>query len=211
MTTAIVRVSGNTIISEPTNYQGYTYDADTGICTPTNNRCIPKWNAVKGVFQDLVHDRTFMDIGASFGFFCLKALELGATASIGLEKHPPYYRALADALSEVSVPGLEWVNSPWPNTDHRADVVMILAVIHHAFPRTPLEKILDDLWESSNRWVIAEWIARDDKQVRKKGYAPQHPEYNKERFLALAGERFGSVSFLGNSHHKTRFVYLLEK
>lgn len=211
MTTAIVRVVGDTIVSEPTNYQGFEYCTNTNICTPTNNRCIPKWNAVKAVFPELVRDHTFLDIGASFSFFCLKALECGATKSIGLEKHPPYYQALADVLLKVPVPGLEWVNGLWPKTGHKADVVMILAVIHHLFPRTPLEQILDDLWRTSNKWVIAEWIARDDKQVRRKGYAARHPEYNQERFLALAKERFSSVEFLGNSHHSTRFVYLLEK
>lgn len=211
MTTAIVTTEGNTIISAKTNYQGYTFDADASICTPTNNRCIPKWNAVKGVFPSLVRRHTFMDIGASFGFFCLKALECGATKSTGLERHQPYYQATMDALLKVPVPGLEWVNGDWPETGHTADVVMILAVIHHLFPQRPLEWILDNLWKSSDQWVIAEWIARDDKQVQRKGYTGRHPEYNQERFLELANERFSAVDYLGNSHHKTRFVYLLEK
>lgn len=211
MTTSIVTTKLNTIISADTNYQGFTYDVWTGICTPTNNRCILKWNVVKELFPGLRRGRTFLDIGASFGFFCFKALEYGAGLSTGLEKHPPYYRATADALLKVPVPGLEWVNGDWPHTGHRADVVMIMSVIHHLFPQRPLEQILDDLFACSNHWVIAEWISREDKQVRRKGFADKHPEYNQERFLALARKRFRSVKFLGNSHHATRFVYLMEK
>lgn len=210
-TTEIVTVEDGLVVSEDSNYQGYTYSPLLNLCLPTNKRCIRKWAVVQKVFPWLVRDRAFMDIGASFGFFCFKALEHGARLSIGLEKHPPYHRAMRDALRQAPVPNLEWVNGSWPETGHKADVVMILSVIHHLFPKKSLGAILDDLYQSSNRWVIAEWIARDDKQVQRKGFAKQHPEYSHEGFLLLASDRFRSVEFLGNGHHKTRFVYLLEK
>jgi len=211
-TTAIVTVTpGGQIVSAKTNYQGFLYDPASGVCTTSNRRCLEKWLTVKEVFLDLMEGHSFMDIGANLGYFCFKALEWGATKSIGLEKHLPYHQAMMEALLQVPVPRLEWVNGEWPATGHRADVVMILSVIHHLFPRTSLEQILDDLWQSSNQWVIAEWIARDDKQVQRKGFAVRRPEYNQEHFLALVRERFSSVEFLGNGHHDTRFVYLLEK
>jgi hypothetical protein len=207
MTTAIVTVEDGCIVSAKTNYQGFTYNPATNLCAPTNNRVVRKWAVVRDVFPELVRGRSFMDLGANFGFFNFKALECGAAHTIGIEAHEPYHAALAAALARVPVPGLEWVCARWPTT-HQADVVMALSLVHHLAMKTPLERILDDLRAGAHEAVIAEWIDPEDKQATRKGLH-ERPEYTRARWLALARERFSTVELLGHGHHDTRLVYLL--
>lgn len=207
MTTAIVTVEDGCIVSPGSNYQGFRYDPVANACTPTSNKTRRKWGAVASVFPALVCGRTFMDLGANFGFFNFKALECGATHTIGIEAHEPYHAALAAVLEQVPVPGLEWVCARWP-TPHQADVVMALSLVHHLAMKTPLERILDDLRAGTRRAVLAEWIDPEDKQAVRKGLH-ERPEYTRARWLALCRERFASVELLGHGHHETRLVYLL--
>lgn len=212
MTTAIVRLENDTIISKPTNYQGFEYNVVDNVCIPTGNRTPRKWGVVAGVFPELVCGKSFLDIGANFGFFCFKALEHGATKATGIEAHRPYWEALGNVLRENPVPRLEWVHVRWPDHYCTADVVMALAMVHHLFGNgMSLEVILDELRACANEYVIVEWIGRDDKQVIRKGIPDRYPEYDRTNFCYLMDQRFSDIVYLGTSHHETRHVYLLRK
>jgi len=214
-TTSIIRREGDLLISEPTNYQGYTLDTQTGLCTPTNGRSIPKWDAVKDVFPDIIRGRSFMDIGSAQGFFCWKALECGATHAIGVERRDTYWRELHQWLAPgfPASKNFQWVKSVWPfqTQNVQEDVVMCLSIVHHLFPRVSLATILQDLANSTARYLFVEWIGRADKMVIKKGWVGQHPEYDREQFVIIAQRIFDTVTFVHEGHHASRAIYLMEK
>ena len=212
MTTNIVEVyDGRLLVSYYKNYSGYVWSATSNICIPTNNRTGPKWEAVKDVFPDLVKDKTFVDIGASQGFFCFKALECGAKQVVGIEAHQPYWESVNNAIAQLILPpdNLDWLFGRWPAVSELGDVVMAMSVIHHWFPKRSLESILADLCDSAREYVIFEWVGREDRQVLKKGWLDRHPEYNRDEFLIQAAEIFSFVQFIHEGHHPSRSVYLL--
>jgi hypothetical protein len=208
-------MEGKLLVSKPTNYQGYTLDTETGQCTPTNGRSIPKWDAVKGVFPGVVKGQVFMDIGSAQGFFCWKALECGAVRAIGIELRDRYWQELDQWLA----PGFpaskrfQWAHLAWPGqTQHlQADVVMCLSLVHHLFPRMSLATILQTLAASTIQHLFVEWIGRGDKMVIKKGWVGQHPEYTREQFLLTAQRYFAKTTFIHEGHHPSRAIYLMEK
>lgn len=213
MTTAIVTVEDGLIVSADTNYQGFTYNPKTNTCLPTNSRAVKKWYALKGVFPGLVKDRTVLDIGASTGFLCFMALEFGATWVIGIEREQKRHRTLRYALAEIIIPKLSWQRASFPKeTQHlKADVTIVMSLVHHLFPRMSLEEILHEIAGLTQVAALVEFPMQGDRQVQKKGWVPKHPEYNHARFLELAKAEFGKVTIVGPGHHDTRIVHLLEK
>lgn len=213
-TTAIVTVEGDTIISAPTNYQGFSYRATTNICTPTNKRCVRKWDTLKGVFPGLVRDRTFLDIGASFGFFCFKGLECGASAVYGIEGHKPYWDAVNDAMQELPArpSPMGWFHDRWPSEHYEADVVMAISMVHHLYGAmgNSLGAVLESFKKATYQYALVEFIRPEDKQARRKGL-DKRADYTLDGFLALANGLFHRVNWVGKGHHDTRDIFLMEK
>jgi hypothetical protein len=216
--TKILKVRDKCIVAARTNYQGFVYDTEKNVCTPTNARMKKKWAAVEAVFPDLVRGRSFLDIGACFGFFCFKALEHGARLPIGLEMNENFYRPVADALLELRISGkadspgpwMAWIKKKWP-TDVKADVVMAMSVLQYIFPDLSLTGFLDRIKWSARVAALVEFPRREDSTVIKEGWLDDHQEYTRANFEALARERFASVECLGLGHTNTRHVYLLRK
>lgn len=206
MTTAIVCVQDNCLISEDTNYQGFVWDSEALVCTPTNSRVLKKWATLEPHFPALVKNKSFLDIGANMGFFCFKALEHGAQAVTGLEKHLPYFNSLASALRHLdpATRNLTWVHVKWP-TEDRADVVMMLSMVHHLLARMSLEEILERLRQAAPV-AIFEWVEPWDAMAKRKGYLDYPPRH---MFLDYACENFGGFQCLGFGHHRSRFIYRL--
>jgi len=208
-TTCIVELTEKRLVSAPTNYQGFEYDLDTMICTPTNDRAKKKWEAVKDFFPGLVKERLFLDLGANFGFFCYKAMEHGAAHATAIESNKAYYGAMAP--SQDLERHVEWLNTKFPQGTHHlaADVVMCMSLIHHVFPKQTLEHIMDELRGMTHLAAIVEWVDRGDRAVMRKGWADQYPEYNRQNFLDLAENRFKHVFCTGTGHHEEREIYVL--
>lgn len=208
-----IDVIGERIIAAPTNYQGFVYNHQTGECIPSNPRMFAKWEAVEAVFPDLVQGRTFLDIGSLHGFFCLKALEHGATKAVGIEVNEGFYRPLADALLKIPVPGLIWLKARWPDGELHADVTMALSLIHHLVFKDDmaLQDIVCHLHTCTDMVCIAEMVGREDNTV--KNYLAKHDlsGYTIEYFEELARAVFHRVEQIGVGHCPHRPIYLLWK
>lgn len=209
MTTNIIRIEDNKIISEPTNYQGFTYNLITRECVPTGNRTPLKWDTLKNIFPGIVKDSSFLDLGANFGFFCFKALECGCDNTIGIEANKDYFEPVNVVLKSEGVKNFKWLYGRFPQVSDNADVVMALSLVHHLFSKMPLHDIIYHIKSCSNRFVIIEWIDRDDDSVKKYKYDKRFPEYNKTEFENILYQNFKSVENIGEGHHSTRTIYLL--
>jgi SAM-dependent methyltransferase len=208
-TTCIVDLNEERIVSAPTNYQGFEYGLDSGVCIPTNNRTKKKWKAVEIFFPELVRGRSFLDLGANFGFFCYKAMEQGASHATAVESNKQYFSAISRAQDLER--RVAWLHAKFPQgTSHlEADVVWCMSLIHHVFPKKSMEEILDALREMTHVAAVVEWVGRDDRAVRRKGWARQYPEWNEQNFRTLAEERFVRVFYIGEGHHPERALYVL--
>lgn len=213
-TTAIAYEKDGVIVSAETNYQGFEYDPTCKICTPTNKRTIRKWDALEDIFPHLVDGKSVIDLGANFGFLCFKAVEHGAKWAVAVERHDAYLDPMRKLCRKLLISrDVSWAKVRFPGeTAHMfADVVICLSLLHHVFPKHDLESILDSLCAMTNETAIVEWMTREDRAIIRKGWASAHPEYNEDRFVELAEERFGLVSYLAHGHHDTRHIYLLQK
>lgn len=209
-----IDVIGERIVAAPTNYQGFVYNRQTGECKPNNPRMIAKWKAVEAVFGDLVQGRTFLDIGSLHGFFCLKALECGATKATGIEVNEGFFRPMQDALLKLPpIPGLVWLKVRWPDGELHADVTMALSLIHHLVFKddmTPWD-IVYHLHACTNVVCIAEMIGREDNTVKNYLAKKDLPGYTIEYFEELARAIFHGVERIGVGHGPHRPIYLLWK
>jgi SAM-dependent methyltransferase len=204
-TTSIMRKRGNLIISDDTNYQGYQYDIDKKICTPTNHRTIPKWQTIKSIWPEIIQGNSFIDIGASMGFFCFKAIEFGAIKAIGIEDNSNYFNAVKGVSGDI----IEYHKLRFPNIeDLKADVVMALSVIHHILQNNTIENVSRKLSSITNKTLIIEWIDKNDRTNEKYKYGELHKWENMQSIL---GDHFQNIKLIGNGHHETRKIYLCQK
>jgi len=209
MTTNIVRVENNTIISAETNYQGFVYDIEKNSCKPTGNRTPFKWSTLKEIFPSIVKGSSFMDIGANFGFFCFKALEHECSYTVGIEANKNYYESINNVLKSKKIENFEWVYGRFPEISKEVDVVMALSIVHHLFSKMSLEKIVLNIKKCAKKHAIIEWVDRNDSSVKKYGYDKNFPEYNKFKFDDLLNNNFNVVKDIGKGHHSSRIIYLL--
>jgi len=216
MTTSMVRVEKKTIVSADSNYQGFRFDTESLTCTPTNNRVKRKWAVLERVFPDLVQDRSVLDIGANHGFFCFMALAHGARGVIGIERNPTYYAAVHDAIQKIDSDYIRehmlWKKLSFPEEvwSYQQDVVIFISMIHHVYPKYNLDYILSHISRLASHAAIVEFVCPEDKQVQKQSWAGD-PEYTEGEFLRLSEWHFGKVSLVGDGHHPTRHIYLLER
>lgn len=215
MTTNIIRIEQDCIISEETNYQGFAYDCVQNKCTPRGHRTTLKWKTLRSVFPALVKGNSFIDIGANFGFFCFKAMEHGCTHTIAIEAFKDYLEPIVQAINEKNLTKIEYVLGVFPEVAKKenlsADVVMGLSLVHHLFVKYSLEIIIEDFFNITNKYMIVEWIDRDDEMAKKHGFVEAHPEYNKKKFEQIISGIFSKWGYIGEGHHPTRFIYLLTK
>lgn len=210
-TTAIVKFEDNTLISLPTNYQGFNFDLKKNVCTPTNNRAKLKWKTLERYFPAIVKGQTFVDLGANFGFFLWKALEYGAEKVIGIEANRAYHGVIEEELKYLDLP-VTWLRLCFPleTVEIHGDVVMFLSLIQHTFPKLSIPATLGFLKGMADKFIIFEWVGRRDRAVIRKGWADAHPEYSKSEFLKACDAADLLHVQLGLGHHPTRTIYLLK-
>lgn len=205
MTTSIMYKKGPLIISADTNYQGYTYDTEKKVCTPTNHRTAPKWETVRGIWPSIIPGNSFMDIGASMGFFCFKAVEHGASKSIGIESHGDYFNAVKSVCGDI----IDYHQCRFPAINGlSADVVMALSIVHHLLQSHGIETVAQQLADVTKKALIVEWIGVDDRTQAKYGYGENHKW---EKMQAVLEQSFADIQFVGFGHHETRKIYLCQK
>jgi 2-polyprenyl-3-methyl-5-hydroxy-6-metoxy-1,4-benzoquinol methylase len=132
-----------------------------------------RWGAMRPVIEG-VHAETAADIGCNAGWFTLELARLGL-ATVGIEAHPPYYRAAITALQRSGLrnagvmvleltPATLGLLAP-------VDCVVFLSVWHHIVHEDGLEgasSFLRGLWERTNKVLFFE--TGESEEFRSSGF-----------------------------------------
>ena len=179
-------------------------------------------------FLDQVHPRTLWDLGANTGHFSRLASQRGIQTvafdidPLAVEKGYLASRAAGDEhllnllldLTNPS-PSLGWSNHERLSLLERGpvDAVMALALVHHlAISNNVPLKQLAEFFAGLGRWLIIEFIPKDDSQVQRLLATRKDifPEYIPEEFEAAFGEKFYILRREPIQGSK-RVLYLMER
>jgi hypothetical protein len=113
-------------------------------------------------------------------------------------------------------PSVEWQNcensSLLDRAKGRFDCVLMLGILHHLLvgDQFPLPAIIEQLWEISTRWVIAEWIPKEDSLFDElcRGRHELYFHLNEEIFVQTLSRRFAARDC--NQLENGRSLWLLE-
>jgi SAM-dependent methyltransferase len=169
-----------------------------------------------------------LDVGANTGFYSRIAAECGANVvawDTDVQVSDANWRmARREGLAILPIvadfarptPAVGWQNgensSLLDRTKGRFDCVLMLGILHHLLvgDQIPLPAIIEQLWEISTRWVIAEWIPKEDSLFDElcRGRHELYSHLNEEFFVQFLSRRFAvrDRSQLANG----RSLWLLE-
>lgn len=181
-----------------------------------------------GNFLERIHPITTWDLGANTGEFSRLAAGLGShTISFDIDPaavEQNYLQSKTNKETQMLPLLMDFTNpSPslgWHNRERHsllerapADALLALALIHHlAISNNVPLPLLADYFHSLGRWLVIEWVPKEDSQVQKLLASRQDifSEYHQEGFEAAFGMYF-------NTHEKVsiqdspRMLYLMEK
>lgn len=187
--------------------------------------------------SDLIHRWLFdltpsavLDIGCNTGHFSALAAKTGARV-VGIDIDPvvvgqTWLRAREENLNILPLvvnvahpsPATGWRNAEYPSFLDRAagsfEMVLMLAVLHHLLvsERVPLVEILNLAAELTDRYVVIEYIAKDDPmfQYIARGREALHADFTQAAFELACQQQFHVIRkqpVKGN----LRWLYLLRK
>jgi hypothetical protein len=208
--------------TKPTNWSGY-YDGFFPPLVPSES-----WTAKhNSVFNTLKRLRptSILDIGSNRGWYSQVAATHGSkVVSFDVDERCVtllYQDAKANNLSILPLvmdlrnpsPGLglcyKWFA---PATERlKCDMVLALALIHHLVFKEHLrfDQISEALNAFSKRWLLVEFIPRDDQYV-KEWWSEEYVWYNLDSFCSSLGKFFHRIEVMP-SHPSPRQLLLCEK
>ena len=212
------------------NYQVFKF-AEYGIMFDLKVRIPNKLKAYEKVFPKDMTNKTFLDVGCDFGFWCFEAAQRGASGVCGLdrgrdESDGTHYnivqmnKNVAEQFPdkygqcyfvEINL-GKEW--KPFGEFD----IVMCCSMYHHVYAQCgDHDKIMKWLAEQctpSSENYDPGYVIWENPVDLKDGVANKHipqefkANYTQEKILESANKFFNSVEHIGSAMHvNTRQVY----
>jgi hypothetical protein len=143
-----------------------------------------RWSAMRPVLDELA-PKTAADIGCNAGWFTLELARLGL-ATVGIEAHPPYYRAAITAvqrsgLRSAGVMVLE-LSPATLGLLAPVDCIVFLSVWHHIVHEDGLDAgsaFLRGLWERTNKVLFFETGESNEFRSRDFGLPEMEPDPQK--------------------------------
>jgi len=183
-----------------------------------------KHQTVQRVLSDL-RPASVLDIGSHRGWYSQFAALHGCTV-VAVDTDEGCVARLYREAKEKNLPVLPLVmsfgsRSPAysrytqrlvPATQRlRCELVQALAVVHHLVFEQGLnfEQITDELSAFSNRWLLAEFIPRQDQDARK-WWSEKYSWYTLDNFMAALRRKFQSIKVY-RSYPDQRVLLLCEK
>lgn len=179
-----------------------------------------KQRSMLQVLED-IRPRTVVDVGCSWGWYAALAADRGSkVVAIDIDEdvlNGLYLFAKNRGLDLIpvvhdfrNVPfGMEVVGSPAQRL--RGEAVFALALVHHLALRQgrSFERIVGDLRQLTDRWLIVEFIPKEDEHVAAWEQAHLHPWYRLDNFEAILATQFRRIERL-SSYPTVRTLLLCE-
>ncbi len=212
------------------NYQVFKF-AENGIMFDLKGRIPNKLKAYDKVFPKDLTDKSFIDVGCDFGFWCFEAAHRGARSIVGLDRgrdeHDGSHYDIVTMNQRVTEQfpdkygkcnfhdinlGKEWMSFG------KFDIVMCCSMYHHVYAQCgdhdKIMKWLSDHCSPSSSQHKAGYVIWENPVDLTDGVANKHipqelkANYTKEKILESANKFFSSVEHIGNAMHvNTREVY----
>ncbi len=184
---------------------------------------VTKWTA------DL-KPQALLDVGCNTGHFSEIAARSGSRV-VAIDVDPvvvgrTWRRATERELDVLPLvvnlarptPAIGWRNAEYPSFLERAtgsfDMVMMLAVLHHLLvtERIPLAGILDLAAQLTSRYLIVEYVSKDDPMFERltRGRERLHAHFSQEFFEAACNQQF-TLMEKRSVKRDLRWLYLLRK
>jgi SAM-dependent methyltransferase len=215
-------VEAITLPTERTEWSDY-YDREFPSFSPSSD-WTPKHHNVFSVLSEL-RPSTVLDIGSNRGWYSQMAAHLGINA-VAFDVDEACAAQLFNEAKEKDLPILPLVMdfrnpSPgyglcnnWlaPATQRlKCDLVMALALVHHLVFKRQLnfEQIVDGLSVFADRWLLVEFVPREDKYVSE-WWSEDYSWYTLEKFEAALKLHYQSIRILP-SNLDPRVLLICEK
>lgn len=184
-------------VDAESEWRGYEESADPSALQARNT----KYQWVLGNLRRLA-PRAVLDVGCNTGVFAEAAAEAGARV-VAVDRDPVVvgltWRRASQAHRDVlplvvdlarPTPALGWKNLECRSFLDRArgafDGVLMLALLHHlaVTDRVPVEEVAALAWELSPRFVVVEFVPREDPMFRRlvRGREALFEDWTRERF-----------------------------
>ena len=131
-----------------------------GLKTPGMDRS----NSAELVFKYPIDDKSVLDIGCKYGYFCHEAMKRGANQVVGVEISENNYK-IAKKIIEFTNLEIQFQNTDFmllPESP-RYDIVLFLNILHHILNPIQAMKKLSNL---ANEMVVIEFSAIFDNHTK---------------------------------------------
>lgn len=211
------------------NCHGYTtinsyqsFNIGSSQLEPIDEQLKLKHNILQPIINDYSIYNTFIDIGASNGYFTFLANKLGFSETSALEHDSEYTNAINLIKNKFNFENINILNSKFKDIDvnKKYNVVCMLALIHWIYCCTEIngcfDAIIKKLANITENILIIEWIDKDDPAIKIMNHTSYNNEtitetYCEENFINSINKYFASYYVLPPYRLSTRKIYIVFK
>jgi len=198
-----------------TYYQDFVINEDLSL-TP-NNLALHKLKFMEDTFMKDLDGKRVLDVGCSFGYFCIEAKRRGAKYVLGIDQSSEYI-CLAKKIAKFVDEEIDYEPrkfSSWLGLHKPFDVIILCSVYHYMFGTYGDHDFIFKTLAEIGKSIF--WENPHDMQDEScKEYFDNHLpafeklEYTPKKILEAAGKYF-KLRRLGVHLHKHRHIYWMEK
>ena len=198
------------------------FNINKTLLNPIDNQLKLKSNLLKPILEEIVLNDSFLDIGASNGYFTYLAISLGFKNGTIVEHDNEYTNNILEINNKYDIKNINILNQKFQDISllKNYDVVCMLALIHWIYSCTEInsnfDNILSKLSKITNNILILEWIDKDDPAIKLFNHTSFNhnlikEEYCETNFIKSINKYFNSFYVLPSYLHKTRKIYVIYK
>jgi len=191
--------------ANPSRWASYNQTASHYSCSDQEGK-----QAFVRAALERIRPANVLDVGANTGFYSRIAAESGANvvawdtdvhvSNVNWQMAHRNGLAILPIVADFArpTPSVGWQNrenaSLLDRTKGRFDCVLMLGILHHLLvgDQIPLAAIIEQLREISTRWVVAEWIPKEDSHFDElcRGRHELYSHLSEEFFVQAFSRRF---------------------
>ena len=208
------------ITTEPGTHQDFS--VAKGFVAINSREARDKWRLISPVFDNIVRNRSVLDIGAYRGLYCFKALEHGARTVTALDIDQGFLDNINRFVTHVAEENLHTLLGDFYDEktfgileSHKHEIALLFGVIHHLLrlgiqknELTNYEELLARVARLARAGAIIEFSEPREHSLNLPEIRPFRDEFKRDRFIKGLKRHFGEVRCLGKCKYRpNRFIY----